>query len=206
MAQHVGEFRSMVDAHAVAMNADPGWVAARLVGRWPSGAPVVLSPDRDTPEMAGDERLNGFAYAEDPLGTKCPLGAHIRRSNPRDGLEFGERMSVRHRMIRRGLPYGPVLSPGEPDDGQERGLVFIAYVADIARQFEFVNQRWCMDGDAFGLGTDADPLIGRGAGSGKMTIPGSPPVFVAPLRRVVTVRGGEYLFVPGIRALEALVS
>jgi deferrochelatase/peroxidase EfeB len=90
------------------------------MGRWRSGAPLVLAPEQDDPELGADmQRNNNFTYKEpDPHGYAVPLGSHIRRMNPRD---TGHNMN-RRRMIRRGAPYGPPLPEGAPDDGVERGI------------------------------------------------------------------------------------
>lgn len=183
-------------------------LAAKIVGRWPDGTPLALSPDAPNPDLAwDDQRNNNFRYAEDPNGFRCPVGAHIRRANPRDALPFGASMVNSHRLIRRGIPYGPALPEGElGDDGADRGFLFICYQANIARQFEFVQSLWLNDGNKFGIGDDLDPLVGQGAGSGKMTITGAPPYFVAPLPSFLTVRGGEYFLRPGVKGLEYLAS
>ena len=108
-------------------------------------------------------------------------------------------------MIRRGMPYGPRLPDrARGDDGQPRGLIFVCLNASIARQFELVQAHWLLDGDAFGLGADRDLLLAPADPAGKMTVPGRPPRFLGPQRQLVTTRGGEYLFVPGIAALRAL--
>ena len=99
------------------------------------------------------EVLNDFRYGGDPRGRACPLGAHIRRANPRDGLPGGAQRTRRHRIIRRGMPYGPDERAGD------RGLIFVCFNASIVRQFEVVNG-WLMDGDIFGLGRDPDMLAG----------------------------------------------
>jgi Dyp-type peroxidase family len=185
----------------------PDLLAAKIVGRWPDGTPLVLSPDRPDPSIADDpDRVNDFRYADDPDGLRCPLGAHVRRTYPRDALGWGGVMSVRHRMVRRGLPYGPPLPPGADDDGVDRGLVFVSFQASIARQFEVVQEQWCNDGNAFRLGGDRDFLLGDPAGTGKMTIQGSPPHFLSPQPSFVTTRGGEYMLAPGMEALRALAT
>ena len=181
----------------------PEQLAAKIVGRWPDGTPLSLSPERPDPSAA----INDFSYADDPLGLKCPAGAHIRRTNPRDSAGFFDgRLTNRHRIIRRGRPYGPPLAPGAlEDDGIDRGLIFICFQADIWRQFETIQALWIDDGDPFGLGADKDFLVGEPHGtSGKMTIPGQPPFFLKPQPRFVTMRGGEYLFQPSMTALRAL--
>lgn len=205
LEQAVGKFRDFVASSAAALGRDDDWVASRIVGRWRDGTPLALSPDRPDPSISGDPvRTNDFDYADDPSGKKCPLGAHVRRTNPRNGIAFGSSMTLRHRIVRRGMPYGPPLAVGAPDDGTNRGLLFMCFNADIVRQFEFVQREWCLDGNTFGLGDDHDPLIGGGRGSGKMTVQGDPPVFLAPLGPFVTTRGGEYLYLPGLSALEML--
>jgi deferrochelatase/peroxidase EfeB len=108
-------------------------------------------------------------------------------------------------MIRRGMPYGPPLPDGATeDDGADRGLVFVCFQASISRQFEAVQMQWLADGNIFGLGHDSDFLLGRPSGTGKMTIQGDPPFFLSPQEEFVRTRGGEYLYVPGLRALAAL--
>jgi Dyp-type peroxidase family len=166
------------------------WLAAKILGRWRDGTPLVLSPDAPRPERSEDLGwLNEFTYAHDFDGLECPIGAHIRRTNPRDSMDREWRFSSRHRIIRRGMPYA--------SDG-ERGLLFACYQASIERQFEFVQSQWCGNGNAFGLGSDPDFIVG--GPNGKMTIQGRPPTLV-PMRRFVTTRGGDYFFAPGIDAL-----
>jgi Dyp-type peroxidase family len=172
------------------------WLAAKILGRWRDGTPLTLSPEAPRPDRGDDLGwLNDFTYAQDHDGFACPIGAHIRRTNPRDSLDRDWRFSTRHRIIRRGMPYA---SNG---DGGERGLVFACYQASIERQFEFVQSQWCGDGDALGLGADPDFIAG--GHEGKMTIQGRPPVFV-PMRQFVTTRGGDYFFAPGLAGLRHL--
>jgi hypothetical protein len=105
------------------------------------------------------------------------------------------------------MPYGPPLPEGtDGDDGTDRGLIFVSFQASIARQFEGVQGPWLSDGNIFGLGHDKDFLLGDPAPNarGKMTIQGKRPFFLAPQENLVTTRGGEYLFVPGMAALRAI--
>jgi Dyp-type peroxidase family len=209
LSQDVAGFRQWLAANATRLGRDVEWLAAKLVGRWRDGTPLSLSPDHPDPAISGDvSRINEFSYRDDPTGAKCPAGAHIRRVNPRDALGWQGRRTVRHRIIRRGMPYGPALADSRTpaDDGQDRGLLFLCFNASIERQFEFLQQQWCNDGNVFGLGEDRDPLVGAtgGAGKGKMTINGDPPTLVVPPPAIVTTRGGEYLFVPGLAGLRAL--
>ena len=200
--QHVARFRAMIreaDRHY----GDEAELAAKLVGRWQNGAPLMTFPGRPPEHFyssAGD--ANDFRYAAaDPGGRRCPLGAHVRRSNPRDALGFDGKLTFRHRIIRRGMPYGPELPEGVlEDDGAERGLAFVCFNASITRQFESIQRQWLNDGNAFGLGEDRDFLLG----GTRMVVHGERPLFISSPLPFVTTRGGEYLFVPGITALGAL--
>jgi Dyp-type peroxidase family len=199
--------RVMRDAATLYEHGDEHMLSAKVIGRWTNGAPLVRYPDGPPddydPKSATD--VNDFRYDADRDGMRCPLGAHIRRSNPRDALGFAGHLSFRHRMIRRGMPYGKALAEGVvDDDGADRGLVFVSFQASISRQFEGVQVQWCNAGNIFGLGHDKDFLLGDPQGEGKMTIQGTPPFFLSPQAVFVCTRGGEYLFAPGMTALAAL--
>jgi Dyp-type peroxidase family len=179
-------------------------LAAKFVGRWPSGAPLVLAPERDDPDLGADpHRNNAYMYAaDDPRGLKCPLGAHARRMNARDSTIIGE---VRlHRMIRRGTSYGPMLPEGVlEDDGADRGIMFAFIGAHLARQFEFVKTQWVDDGKFIGAPEEQDPLVGSHDAGGRFTVPQQPiRRRLTDLPRFVVNRGGEYCFQPGLRALQ----
>jgi Dyp-type peroxidase family len=182
-------------------------IVAKMLGRWPDGTPLVLSPDQPDPDIANDrDRANDFRYAQDPNGVRCPIGSHVRRANPRDALDETGRLTKRHRIIRRGMPYGqPITHPTE-EDGVDRGLIFICFQASIERQFETIQALWCNDGNIFRLGDDKDFLLGDGEGSGKMTIQGDPPRFLTHQPSFVVTKGTEYLFQPGITGLRALAN
>jgi Dyp-type peroxidase family len=188
----------------------PELLAAKIVGRWPDGTPLAVSPERpDAAVVADPGRINDFGYKDDPGGLKCPLGAHIRRANPRDDVAFFDgRLTNRHRIVRRGRAYGtPLPADVLEDDGADRGLVFVCFQADIWRQFETIQSLWIDDGDPFGLGRDKDFLVGEPHGTqGKMTIQGHPPFFLKPQPRFVTLRGGDYLFQPSMTALRRLAA
>jgi Dyp-type peroxidase family len=182
-------------------------LAAQMVGRWPSGTSLVHAPYADEPRRAKE---NEFRYHdEDRDGLKCPIGAHVRRANPRDALEPkpGTDRSLdinhRHRMLRRGRVYGEKLPEGVVDD-QERGLLFIALNANITRQFEFVQHSWLIDPRFNGGTNEADPLISAGPGH-DFVVPADPVrVRCSDLPRFVSVVGGAYFFLPGLRALSYL--
>jgi Dyp-type peroxidase family len=204
--QRVAAFRQYLRANSAKPEGEE-LLAAKIVGRWRSGAPLVLAADRDDPELGADPtRNNNFLYHadDDVKGLKCPVGSHIRRMNPRDGLDFGN-VNIR-RMIRRGTAYGPPLAEGiMDDDGADRGLCFVFVGAHLKRQFEFVQTTWVNDGIFIGASTEKDPLCGSNDGTGVFTIP------QLPIRRrlqglpqFVVTRGGEYFFMPGLRALQWL--
>jgi len=179
------------------------------VGRWRSGAPLALSPERDDPVLGADPgRTNNFLYHDDdPRGFQCPVGSHIRRANPRDAFK-GELIGENrlHRMIRRGTSYGPPLPAGvRQDDGAERGTVFVFVGAHLKRQFEFVQTQWVNSGVFLGAPEEKDPLVGSNDGSGAFTIPRSPVRRrVHGLPRFTVTRGGEFCFVPSLSALRWL--
>jgi Dyp-type peroxidase family len=203
--QDVAAFRAQLAEQAALLGLEEELVAAKLVGRWRDGSPLALRPDAPDPALGNDkQRANDFRYGDDPLGLHCPRGAHVRRTNPRDTLGWQGRLTARHRILRRGMPYGPALPEGAPDDGEPRGLLFVCMQASIARQFEIVQSQWCNDGNAFGLGRQADPITGPAGGEVRHIIEGDPPHVVSPLRSYVECRGGEYLVVPAVSALRAL--
>jgi Dyp-type peroxidase family len=203
--QDVAAFRRALRERAAGFPGGEERLAAKIVGRWRDGTPVELSPDAPDPGLR-PEQLNAFRYGDDADGRRCPLGAHIRRVNPRDALGWHGKRTRRHRMIRRGMPYGPPLPEGTTeDDGRDRGLFFLSFCGSLRRQFEIVQAAWAADGNLFGLGDDRDwMLLSDDRPTAKMTIQGDPPHFVAGQPRFVTVRGGEYLFVPSIAGLRSL--
>jgi Dyp-type peroxidase family len=221
LAQDVRGFWRFIAAatHAVEGSEDPHrrtWLAAHLVGRWPSGAPVTLAPDADNPLLA---TANDFTYQySDAFGYNCPIGAHVRRSHPRDSLDPapGTARSVeldkRHRLLRRGREYGPPVPPetlfADPPPGDpERGLFFICLGANIGRQFEFVQHSW-VNNPKFGeLYDEPDPMVGYHPGGSNFSIPADPVRRrYTNLPQFVTTRGGAYFFLPGLRALRYLAS
>ena len=183
-------------------------VAAKMMGRWRSGCPIDLSPDKDDPAIAADpNRRNNFTYAGDEQGLRCPLGSHLRRSNPRATPMVRATAVRRHRLIRRGVEYGPHLQDGVlEDDGVDRGLINLFIQADIERQFEFVQKEWMKGGEFIGLDPDEhDPINGVGGQGSQMSVPGAKRPFLFDLPTFIQVKGGEYLFVPGLKALAGLI-
>lgn len=204
LQEHVGEFREFLAQHGETP-AERELLAAKLMGRWRSGAPLVLAPEQDDPTLAADpQRNNDFTYAkDDPIGYAVPLGAHIRRMNPRDSVANINR----HRMIRRGATYGPHLPDDAPEDGQERGVAAFVLCASLVRQFEFAQNVWTNDKNFNGLGNERDPIIGNQDGTLEFKIPTRPiRKKITGLPAFTTLRGGAYFFLPGLRALRWLAS
>jgi deferrochelatase/peroxidase EfeB len=204
MQEHVGVFRDFLRQHGETPE-EQELVAAKLMGRWRSGAPLVLAPKQDDPALGADmQRNNDFNYGEmDPHGYACPVGSHVRRMNPRDTAENMQR----RKMIRRGGAYGPPLPEGAPEDGVERGIAAFTGCASLVRQFEFAMNVWANDPNFQGLENERDPIIGTQDGSFDMTIPKRPiRKTLRGLPSFTTVRGGAYFFLPGLRALQYLAS
>jgi Dyp-type peroxidase family len=203
--QRVAAFRRYLKANSNGPG-DEEFLAAKMMGRWRSGAPLARCPLHDDPALGADAtRNNDFLYeADDPTGLKTPPGSHIRRTNPRDASIAG--VGKIHRMIRRGTAYGPLLPEGVlEDDGADRGLMFAFVGAHLGRQFEFVQSQWINDSVFIGSGDDKDPVMGSDPKGVNFTLPRKP------LRKrfqgipqFVVTRGGEYCFMPGLRALRWL--
>ena len=204
----VAAFRKYL--HEVASSpAEEELIAAKMIGRWRSGAPLVLAPEQDDPVLGADKSLNNkFGYSDDMKGLNCPFSAHIRRVNPRDSLKNDLVAVNLHHFMRRGTNYGPPLPEGVmEDDGLDRGGVFLFMGAHIKRQFEFIQSQWITDGNFIGHGTEQDPLLNNGQGEKIFTIPKHPiRRRLQGLPQFIVVRGGEYCFMPGLNALKWLAS
>jgi Dyp-type peroxidase family len=207
--QDVAGFRRMLRESAANFPGGEELLAAKIVGRWRDGTPLDVADQAPDPAVAADpSRNNAFDYAKDPEGLRCPIGAHVRRMNPRRSLPFDGKLVNRHRIMRRGITYGETLPEGAEDDGKDRGVIFMCLQASLARGFEFVQSQWANGGNAFRLAEDQDVIVGPHDtdGPAKMTVPGKPPFFLGPLSPLVTTRGGEYYFTPGINGLRHLAS
>lgn len=204
LEEHVTLFRDYIRGQSNTPEAGE-LLAAKFMGRWRSGAPLVLAPDHDDPELGADPmRNNDFNYKEmDPFGYACPLGSHARRLNPRDTAHYMNR----RRMIRRGATYGPALPDEAPDDGADRGIAAFIICADLVRQFEFAQNVWINDKTFHELGNEHDPICGTQDGTLDFTVP------KRPIRKVhkgipafTTLRGGAYFFLPGMSGLRYLAT
>ncbi len=204
LQEHVGLFRDYIRAHAEGPEAEE-LLAAKFMGRWRSGAPLVLAPDKDDPELGADPmRNNDFNYKEmDPLGYACPLGSHARRLNPRDTAHNMNR----RRMIRRGATYGPALPEDAADDGTDRGIAAFIICASLVRQFEFAQNVWINDRTFHELGNEHDPICGTQDGTMEFKIPKRPiRKTLKGLPAFTTITGGGYFLLPGINAMRYLAA
>ena len=204
LQEHVGKFRDFLRQHGQTPE-EQELIAAKLMGRWRSGAPLVLSPDKDDPQLAADsQRNNDFNYKEmDPQGYAVPLGSHARRMNPRDTAANMNR----RRMIRRGATYGPYLPEDAAEDGAERGIAAFVICASLIRQFEFLQNVWANWPNFHELGNERDPIIGNQDGTFEFKIPKRPiRKKITGLPAFTTVKGGAYFFLPGIKALRYLAT
>lgn len=239
LQQEVVRFRDYLKAEAECMMRVPGslpdkvgkdpakvqaYLAAKMMGRWYDGSPVDRYPDAPAGHASND-----FTYADDEDGARCPLGAHIRRANPRDSLGFAGNIVNRRRLLRRGIAYGTYLPEGASPEAQaERGIMFLALNASIDRQFEFIQKQWMNFGTELRQGDDGDPITGTRYGDGRMVdgrpfrrdnsdargrivIPGDQrtgriPYVCTELPNFVITKGGEYFFMPSMTGLVLLAS
>jgi Dyp-type peroxidase family len=221
LEQKVPEFRKFVREQAARLGMDWELLAARMVGRWTSGAPMELAPLRDNPALGGDDkRNNDFEFAEDRFQRKCPYAAHIRKVYPRDDVNEAE--AQRHRIIRQGIPFGPEVAPGETTTRYSRGLMFVCYQTSIERQFEYIQRQANDPGFVGGKrrpGGGAvmpgfDPIIGQAEGNGPREMDEPYPNYPAGNRRTtlempkqfVELTAAGYFFMPSITALRTVLT
>jgi Dyp-type peroxidase family len=240
LRQDVHAFHAFLHDHAAPLGLTPAGLGARLVGRWASGAPTMRAPDADDPKLGDDDCANNhFEFMEatpptrhpkgrhqcsdtgfppslgDPGGDRCPFAAHIRKSYPRDDVGDDESETQTHRLLRRGIPFGPSSrsTPAVPvDDEIDRGLLFMAYMTSIVDQFEFVTKRFVNAPDFKAPNAGVDPIIGQAEaedGDRRRTFT----VRVAGVDHELTARkdwvvptGGGYFFAPSLRAIREVLA
>jgi len=201
---------------------DPELLAAKLCGRWRNGVPLMLSPDTDKPAGGlAPDALNDFEYVNadgsgDPKGLRCPVGAHMRRINPRGQPVIGQGLpggsNNTHRLIRRGMPYGPTYDPTKPYDGMERGLLGYFINSSIENQYEFVLSQWVNDAEFAGSvrlpPKSRDPIIGTQYPEESIfVIPqanGAEPIKITCFSSFITTRAAAYCFLPSISAMKLI--
>lgn len=219
LQQDVGSFKAAMEQHATQVALAPEQLAAKTIGRWPSGAPMERVPGMPVdakpgesdpsvgePNVLNANKVNKFDFSDDADGLNVPRAAHIRKMNPRaDVLPDGD-TAAKHRMVRRGITYGPDFVPGEPayggqpvSDNRDRGLMFVCYQSSIARIFEFVQSRWANRDDFQKPGDGSDPIISQNTPNGTFSVP---PHGAVTFERWVTTTGGAYYFAPSISGLK----
>jgi Dyp-type peroxidase family len=225
LEQRVDEFRAAMEREATKLSRQgvtmsPDLLAAKMIGRWPSGARLTKTPESEQPVLRdpvpggepppADMDIAPAEFARDRYGDGCPLFAHIRRAHPRDGDPRNDASNPRlHRLIRRGIPY---------TSGSERGLLFLSYQASIARQFYRVKDDWLGNPAAIvkypGLQTQPgrDPIMSEMAGHDvQYHRPGRTgelqgDFFPVTLETYVVPKEGRYFFSPAISKLQSLAS
>src|SRR5216683_2640702 len=202
---------------------DPELLAAKICGRWRNGVPLMLSPETDSPPGGiSSEQLNDFNYVNadgsgDPKGLRCPVGAHMRRINPRGQPVTGQGepggSNNTHRLIRRGLPYGPAYDPSQPYDGIERGLLGYFINSSIENQYEFVLGHWVNDSEFAGSvrlpPKSKDPMIGtQNPAESIFVIPqaDAAPIKITEFSSFVTTKAAAYCFLPSVTALKFIAN
>jgi Dyp-type peroxidase family len=201
--QDVDGFHGWLDRQATRLDRTKDQLASLLMGRSFDGDPLIST--------SGSSSRNAFQYAQDPDGAVCPMGAHIRRTNPRDVSGRLADRSERHRMLRRSLMFaeseqgeyepitasrGAELRTGKSDPSMLRyGMLFGCFCADIGRQFEVVQGGWINGGESAPRRLfTRDPVVGNNpSGTGE------------DVGSFTTVRGGAYFFVPGRDAYGLMV-
>ena len=232
LAQLVPEFNHSVKAASASVNTTgnpsrPDLLGAQLVGRWKSGAPLIKAPTADNLEFAEDTAVtNAFEFGGDRTGLTCPFAAHVRKAYPRDDVlgktaptpaesDAAEAFTQTHRMLRRGIAFGPELTEhealsGHSSDDKKRGLLFKCYVTSIEDQFEFVQKTWCNNGNFVQPESGIDPIIGQSPNASNPflgAVPTSNNAADKPsvnLRSFVHLEGGEYFFAPSLSAIKSL--
>jgi Dyp-type peroxidase family len=222
LRQDVVGFHQFSTDNAASVQLSPPQLEAKFVGRWPSGAPLervpgephdldpsMTDPSDIDPNVLHDDHINKFGYQEhDPGGAAVPRAAHIRKAYPRDQVPPGGGEANHHRILRRGIPYGPEVEPtetpygGEPvPDNRDRGLLFLCYQASIERGFEFIQRSWVNRADFPAPDSGQDPIISQNSAAPSFPLPANPHLMT---QRWVITTGGEYLFAPSISAIRHL--
>jgi Dyp-type peroxidase family len=226
LRQNVGAFHRFIRAVADYFHISPAAAAARVMGRWPSGSPVVATPTADAERFNDPQLENAFAFhsatavaGADPDGALCPFGAHIRKMNPRDtvasdGSSLPNPIDTQsHRLLRRGFPYGSPSSSTFDNpvvDEEDRGLLFVSYQTSIENQFEFVIRRWANEPNFPEPSGGFDVLIGQNnsvmSRRRMFRLSNAPEDWIATESEWVIPTGGGYFFAPSTSALGRLAS
>jgi deferrochelatase/peroxidase EfeB len=218
LQQDVDGFEKFLQENAPKIGMSVEKLAAKVCGRWRNGVPLVLSPETDLPASPiAPEQMNNFDYVtssnnphgvDDRKGYLCPIGSHIRRTNPRSQKVAGNGGHL-HRIVRRGLSYGPPFNPSVPNDGIERGTLGMFICVSLLDQFEFLMTEWINNGTfTAGLGRTKDPMIGNNNSvESKFVIPAAEgDKIITGFSQFVKTRGSAYCFLPSITALKYIAT
>ncbi len=218
LQQDVEGFENFLQENALKIGMSVEKLAAKVCGRWRNGVPLVLSPETDSPALPiTPEQMNNFDYVassnnphgvDDRKGYLCPIGSHIRRTNPRSEKVAGDSGHL-HRIVRRGMSYGPPFNPPVPNDGIERGTLGIFICVSLVDQFEFLMTQWINNGIfTGGLGKTKDPMIGNNTSEeSKFVIPTvEGKKNIVGFSQFVKTRGSAYFFLPSITGLKYIAN
>lgn len=200
LSQDVPGWRKQLERLSSTNPTTPESLGARFVGRWTNGAPLDQSPDHPPGDAPTRATINDFEFEHDAAGERTPLFAHIRKMYPRDH----EREAQRHRILRRGVPFGKPFEPGSGpgfEASDERGLIFAAFMASIEQHFEFLQARYANTPDTPYPNGGVDPVIGP---DGQVTLRHEGLDYRLAFQRFVRTTGSVYAFVPSIAALRDL--
>ncbi|KAG9247919.1 DyP-type peroxidase [Calycina marina] len=211
LKQRVPEFDQFLEANKALTDGNKEQLGARLVGRWKSGAPVDVAPLQDDFALAKDpNRNNDFRY--DPGSQlRCPFAAHTRKTYPRNDLSN----SKAHRILRRGIAYGPEVTDSEAanyqsstDPALERGLLFACYQSNLVNGFQFIQHSWANNADfpPKTITSGFDTIVGVSPAGVPRTMVGADPDDAATSLDLTTdlfvvPRGGDYFFAPSVSAI-----
>lgn len=232
LEQDVVAFEQFLDTYSKKAGISAELLAAKVCGRWRNGNPLELQPD-DPGTFLPYTEVNNFTYTaktlppDDTLGTKCPIGSHIRRTNPRNEPVVGTD-AMHHRIVRRAMPYGPPYDPSVPDPAPvKRGLIGYFINASLFNQFEFIQGQWVLRSSFVKAATapgDPDGTMGnaRFSISGQDIFLGvndpktssftlaavsegkADNTTIAGFARTIITAGGAYVFFPSISGLRYL--
>ena len=234
LEQDVAGFRAEEEKIAGKLKVDPELIGAYAVGRFRDGTPVVDHGEMANPAPDLLSINNDFNYDDDKQAVRCPLHAHVRKTNPRlelahlgaragdsflgkviavaSGIAVTEKAERDHRIARRGITYGKKFDEKIKDDGESRGLFFQCYQGDISNQFKFQQKTWSNEPNFVRRGTGIDPIIGQGERS--KVLPKWPIEYgnesrgteTLPFAQFVTMKGGEYFFAPSMHFINNMAN
>jgi Dyp-type peroxidase family len=231
LSQDYARFWEFMNANSPVFGLTPTGLAAKFIGRWPSGAPLAKFQD-DDPVLHDEFDDNDFKYfnneeekygpdgkkikhpeLDDNEGKNTPRFAHIRKVYPKDdGMstnpKVNEKFSDIHRIISRGIAFG---SRFDDDPDAERGLMFVCHQIDLEQQFEFIQKNWAnnpnfpLKDNRVPEGHGVDAIMGKHHDRGFVNLLQNGTFKrITGFKQWVTTTGGQYFFSPSISALKNL--